>query len=180
MMGSRSSPQSRNGVFSRVRPFGLTLTLLALACSPSVHHETSLGSGVTIAVDSPDRHVRYPNAAQVRITVRNAGTAPYTFTWPPDFRLQPGCNAGLQRQAVEVWFRGLTFDRGLSSSPYVWHWTPSPPPPATFVLQPGETRVLADVSFQPPKGAYMLDGGFCSRVYGHDIRGGSMYQGPGK
>ena len=161
-----------------MRPEGLTLLLLVmLSCSRPIHTQTNLGSDVTISIDAPHAFVKYPDAARLQVTIRNSGTRPYSFTWPPNFRLHPGCaSRSVQTDPVEVWFSG-TLDREYRPRPYTWRWVPKQPAPAQLVIAPQETRVIANVTFRPPPGHRTLNGGFCVRIYGYDLAGGSHYRG---
>jgi hypothetical protein len=160
-----------------VGPVGLTLLLLCVACSPPVQTKRSLGNDVTIWIESPHAEVRYPDSVRLRVTIRNSGTRPFTMTWPPSFRPDVGCNGKVQREPVELWFQGSTFDKSFESKPYTWRWKPASAP-AQLVIQPMSSHVVIDTVFEPPPGVHMLDGGFCARVYGREMSGGARYQGP--
>jgi len=56
--------------------------------------------------------------------------------------------------------------------PYLWVCPSIPALPARLVLQPGESRVVADTAFVPPRGLRELHGGFCVRVYGWEMGSG--------
>lgn len=177
MTDSRSHQPNRSAIVGRVGPLGLTLLFLCIACSAPVQTKRSLGNDVTIWIESPHAKVRYPDSARVRVTVRNSGTRPYTMTWPPNFRPDGGCGSTEQRLPVELWFRGWIFEKNFDSKPYEWHWTPSQSP-AELVIPPLQSRVIVDAVFEPPPNVYALDGGFCARIYGHDMPGGARYEGP--
>lgn len=159
-------------------PLGLTLLLL-LGCGRPFHHATAIGDGsVELRVDAPRSQLRYPETARIRISIRNRGDKPFTLEWPPPFRVADGCTRGAQADAIEVRFRGNRLDRGFNATPYEWSWKPRTPSPARLVIEPGESRELADVMFEPPPGSHLITGGFCAVVYGYDLPGGVVYRGP--
>jgi hypothetical protein len=165
-----------------VGPLGLTLLVLVLfaaACSPPVQNRVSLGSDVTIWIESPHAKVTYPHPAKVRVTIRNSGTRPFTLAWPPAFRPGAGCGGEAARGPVELWFRGETFDKGYAATPFRWHWR-SPSTPATLVIPPLSSRTVIDATFVPPRGVEALHGSFCAYVYGYGMSGGSRYPRPGR
>lgn len=131
--------------------------------------------GCHVVIESPRVEYRHPKPIPIRVTLRNGGTAPHRLTFPPA-RFEGVCFDGARlprpREPVELFFTHQPF------GDYLWRW-PEASAPRELVLQPGESRVVIDTEFVPPRnGPPLLHGGLCVRVYGWEIGTGVGYAGP--
>jgi len=156
-------------------PLGaILLFLLAAGCDRFMPFSKRYGNPAyyEIVIETPRWRGLYPRTEPIpiRVTIHNGSPKPYVLDFAHDPR-RGGCGEHLPvppwRQPVEVYFTGKT-----AEGPYLWVCPSIPALPARLVLQPGESRVVADAEFVPPRGLRELHGGFCVRVYGWEMGSG--------
>lgn len=158
------------------RGAALLFVLAATACTDEL--DRRFGSekrlridGCLLVITSPGYKGRYPilEPIPVRVEISNPSDAPQVF----DFRARRrgDCNYGgytpvpAQREPVELLLVGHAGAIGAELEPFVWR----APAAATFgpriTLQAGETVVLFDTTFVPPKHFAAVKGNLCLRAW---------------
>src|ERR1044071_6637329 len=76
------------------------------------------------------------------------------------------------RAGGELFFGGHIIRRPNEPETIIWRSRQPDGLPAHLTLAPGESRVVIDTAYVPPKGALALTGGLCARVYGWEFATG--------
>ena len=134
-------------------------------------------NGYEIVITSPHfaGSYPYPQPIPVKVTLINHGKAPLTFDFParhPHGMCDERIPLPPPRSAVELYFAGHIIRRPNEPETIIWRSRQPDGLPAHLTLAPGESRVVIDTAYVPPKGALALTGGLCARVYGWEFATG--------
>jgi hypothetical protein len=131
-------------------------------------------NGYEIVISSPHfaGSYPYPTPIPVTVTLINHGTTALDLDFParnPHGMCDERIALPPPRTAVELYFAGQIIRQPNQPQTIIWRSRQPDGVPAHLTLAPGESRIVIDTAYVPPKGALSMTGGLCARVYGWEL-----------